>query len=140
MKIFMNADIMKTQFLYKLYNVIFKLLRSCVIFYLKTFWPKYKLDLRSYRQLFVLVFKVYLYPMDLDLPLGIWRIQIPDLNPTGQTEYIYERYSKIDQHLARYFKYNGTCLSSSPPFLCSQIINPSSHSRISINQETGLYF
>ena len=26
-------------------------------------------------------------------------------------------YSKIDQHLVRHFKYNGTCISSPPPFL-----------------------
>ena len=48
-----------------------------------------------------------------------------------------KRYSKIDQHLARHFKYNGACLWS-PPFLCNQIITPSSNSMISANQETGL--
>ena len=35
---------------------------------------------------------------------------------------INKRYSKIDQNLARDFKYNGACLSSPPPFLCSQKI------------------
>ena len=49
-----------------------------------------------------------------------------------------KRYFKIDQHLARYFKYNGAGLSSPPPFLCSQIITPFSNSMISANQETGL--
>ena len=49
-----------------------------------------------------------------------------------------KRYSRIDQHLARHFKYKGSCLSSPPPFLCSQIITPSSNSMISTNQETGL--
>ena len=45
-----------------------------------------------------------------------------------------KRYSKIDQHLARYFKYNSGCLSSPPPFLCSQIITTFSNSIISTNQ------
>ena len=49
-----------------------------------------------------------------------------------------KRYSKIDQHLARHSKNNVECLSSSPPFLCSQIITPFSHSMISTNQKTGL--
>ena len=35
-----------------------------------------------------------------------------------------KRYSIIDQHLARHFKYNGECLSSPPPFLGGQIITP----------------
>ena len=39
-----------------------------------------------------------------------------------------KRYSKIDQHLERHFKYNGVCLSSPPPFLCSQIFIPFSNS------------
>ena len=39
----------------------------------------------------------------------------------------HKRYSKIDQHLARHFKYNDGCLSSSPPFLCSQTITPFSY-------------
>ena len=38
-----------------------------------------------------------------------------------------QKNSKIDQHLARHFKYNGGCLSSPPPFLCSQIITTFSH-------------
>ena len=29
---------------------------------------------------------------------------------------------EIDQHLACHFKYNGACLSSHSPFLCSQTI------------------
>ena len=49
-----------------------------------------------------------------------------------------KRYSKIDQHLARHFKYNGARLSSPPPFLCSQIFTPFSNSMIFANQETGL--
>ena len=28
----------------------------------------------------------------------------------------------LDQHLARHFEYNGSGLSSPPPFLCSQMI------------------
>ena len=35
-----------------------------------------------------------------------------------------KRYSKTDQHLAQHFEYNSACLSSPPPFLCSQIITP----------------
>ena len=49
-----------------------------------------------------------------------------------------KRYSKIDQHLARHSKHNAECLSCPPPFLCSQIITPLSHLRISTNQETVL--
>ena len=49
----------------------------------------------------------------------------------------YKRYSKIDQYLARPFKYNVKCLSSPPLFLCSQIITPFYKSMISTNQETG---
>ena len=30
---------------------------------------------------------------------------------------LYKIFSKIDQHLARHFKYNGASLSSPPPFL-----------------------
>ena len=46
---------------------------------------------------------------------------------------LYKRYSKIDQHLALHFMYNGVCLSSPPPFLCSQIITHFSNSMISTN-------
>ena len=46
--------------------------------------------------------------------------------------------SKIDQHLARHYKYNSACLSSLTPFLCSQIITPFSKLMISTNQKTGL--
>ena len=49
-----------------------------------------------------------------------------------------KRYSKIDQHLAQHSKHYAECLSCPPPFLCSQIITPFSHLRISTNQETGL--
>ena len=49
-----------------------------------------------------------------------------------------ERYSKIDQHLARHLKYDGVCLSSPPPLLYSQIIDLFHNSMISTNQETGL--
>ena len=38
-----------------------------------------------------------------------------------------KRYSKKDQHLEWHFKYNGECLLSPPPFLCSQIITPFSN-------------
>ena len=41
-------------------------------------------------------------------------------------------YCKIDQYLARHFKYNGGCLSSPPSFLCSHIITPFSNSMISV--------
>ena len=49
-----------------------------------------------------------------------------------------KRYAKVEQHLVRYFKYNGACLLSTPPFLCSQIITPFYNSMISTNQKTGL--
>ena len=49
-----------------------------------------------------------------------------------------KRYSKIDQHSARHFKYNVACLSSPSPFLSSQIITPFSNSMIFTYQETGL--
>ena len=52
--------------------------------------------------------------------------------------YIDKRYSKIEKDIAQHFKYNGACLSSTPPFLCRQIIVPFSNSMISTNQETGL--
>ena len=39
----------------------------------------------------------------------------------------------IDQHLARHFVYDVECLSSPPPFLCSQIITIFLNSMISIN-------
>ena len=47
-----------------------------------------------------------------------------------------KRYSEIDQHLTRHFRYNSGRLS--PPFLCSKIITPFYNSMISYNQETGL--
>ena len=50
MKICMNANIMKTQFFHWIIcdlKFTFMLLRSFVIFYFKTFWSKYNLDLRS---------------------------------------------------------------------------------------------
>ena len=47
-----------------------------------------------------------------------------------------KRYSKIVQHLARHFNYNGAGLSSPPPFLCSPKITPFSNSMISSNQQT----
>ena len=58
----------------------------------------------------------------------------------GKAEFFtsFKRYSKIDQHLAWHFKYNGACVSSPPPFLCSQIITPFSYSMISTNKEIGL--
>ena len=46
-----------------------------------------------------------------------------------------KRYSKIDQHLAQHFKYNGECLSSPPP-----ITYPFLNLMISTNQEKGLKF
>ena len=33
-----------------------------------------------------------------------------------------KRYFEIDQQLARHFEYHCACLSSPPPFLCSQVI------------------
>ena len=51
-----------------------------------------------------------------------------------------KRYSKIDQYLARHFKYNGVGLSSTPHFLCSQKNTSFSNSMISVNQKIGLYF
>ena len=38
-------------------------------------------------------------------------------------EGIYNRYSKIDQHLARHFKYSGAGLLSPQPFYALDIIN-----------------
>ena len=38
-----------------------------------------------------------------------------------------KRYSKIDQHLTRHFKYNGAGLLIPSPFLCSQKITPISN-------------
>ena len=51
-----------------------------------------------------------------------------------------KRYFKIDQHLARHFVYNVNCLSSPPPFLCSQVITPFLNLMISTNQEKWLEF
>ena len=54
MKICMNVKIMKTKFFIKLFmtwNVTFMLWRSFVISYLKTFWPNYNFDTRSYGHL-----------------------------------------------------------------------------------------
>ena len=51
-----------------------------------------------------------------------------------------KRYFKIDQHLARHFVYFAECLSSPPPFPCSQIITSFLNLRISINKEKGLKF
>ena len=56
------------------------------------------------------------------------------------TDRIIKRYFKIDKHFARHFVYYVECLSSPPPFLCSQIIIPFLNSMISINQEKGLEF
>ena len=53
---------------------------------------------------------------------------------------INKRYFKIDQYLGRHFVYHVECLSSPPPFLCSQIITPFLNSMISTNQEKVLEF
>ena len=53
--ILMNANIMKKQ--YETWNVTFFLLWwSFVIFFFKTFWPNYNLDLHSYGQLLSLFY------------------------------------------------------------------------------------
>ena len=50
-----------------------------------------------------------------------------------------KRYLKIDQHLTWYFVYYVECLSSPPPFLCSQIITPFLNSMICTDhQEKGM--
>ena len=54
--------------------------------------------------------------------------------------YLSKRYFRIDQHLARHFECKVECLSSPPPFLCSQIIIPFLNSMTSTNQEKGLDF
>ena len=57
----MNANIMKTQ--YMTWNVTFMLWRNIGIFYFKTFWPNYNLDLRSYGQLlFFLLWLIFVLP------------------------------------------------------------------------------
>ena len=56
----------------------------------------------------------------------------------GSVVWCGKRYSKIDQHLARNFKYNGASLSMPPPFIWSNKTTPFSNSIISANQETGL--
>ena len=47
-----------------------------------------------------------------------------------------KRYFEVDQHLERHFD----CLSSPPPFHCSQIITLFPNSMISTNQEKGFEF
>ena len=83
----------------------------------------------------VLLFKHFLYfPPTLSITNNN---RLEDLQPIAVCQYPYflfiifsqhltypqltKRYSKIDQHLARHFKYIGACLSS--PFLCMQSNN-----------------
>ena len=66
------------------------------------------------------------------------KLQILNLSSVDIQFTFVERYSKIDQHLARHCKYNGVGLSNPPPFLCSPKITPFSNLMISANQETGL--
>ena len=51
---------------------------------------------------------------------------------------LFKRYSKIDQHLVRHFKYNGAGPPSS--FSMQSKITHFSNSMIFANQETGLCF
>ena len=51
-----------------------------------------------------------------------------------------KRYFKIDQHLVRHFVNYVECLSSTPSFLCSQIIIPFLNSRIPANHNKGFGF
>ena len=47
-------------------------------------------------------------------------LQILNLSSSVDTQFTFvERYSKIDQHLARPFTYNGAGFSSTPPLICS---------------------
>ena len=83
-----------------------------------------------------------------DLLANLKRLKIREAFLLPLSDWVYhsdlsvfpKKYSKIDQHLARHFRYNSACLSSPPPFLCGQIIIPFSNSMISTNQETGLRF
>ena len=52
---------------------------------------------------------------------------------------IHKRYSKIDQHIAPHFKYNGAFLRVPLPFYAVKKL-PIFYSMISTNQETGLLF
>ena len=85
---------------------------------------------------------------DREILREVWEGRIPavftladnDIEEVGiriRPQGLVKRYSKIDQYLARHFKYN---LSSPTPFLHSHIITPFSNSIISTNKEKGLYF
>ena len=70
---------------------------------------------------------VYAQTVDLvesSLPLQFIYVLILHVKQRLRFHGSVKRYSKIDQHLTRHFKYNSGCLSSPPPFLCSQIITP----------------
>ena len=76
---------------------------------------------------------IYNYLLNFDLT-AIWQIfslsnYLKIITFKYRIQDLYKRYLKIDQHLARHSKHNS---------LCSQIITPFSHLRISTNQETGL--
>ena len=53
---------------------------------------------------------------------------------------LYKRYSKIDQQIARHFKYNGECLYHLLPVYATQIINPFLTSRFWANHDDWLIF
>ena len=72
----------------------------------------------------------------LSLPPFLFFTTLQRKSRKGQSK----RYSKIDQYLARHYKYNGAGLSSTPPFLCSQKNSHFFNSMISVNQKIGLYF
>ena len=74
MKICMNANIMKTQ--YMTWNVTFMLWRSFVIFYFKTFRPIYNLDLRYHGQHLFL----FLHQPTIFNTLNIFLFQCPLIN------------------------------------------------------------
>ena len=85
------------------------------------------------------------YDLCLDLHNHFWRTIGVKLRKTyflkggnDKCLNLKKKYSKLDQHLARHFKYNSGCLSIPPPFLCSQVITPFSNSMISTNKETEL--
>ena len=64
LKIYLNVNIMKTQFFIKSYitwNVTLKLWITFVFFCFEPFWPNYNLDLRSYGQLVSLSYIIFLF-------------------------------------------------------------------------------
>ena len=85
------------------------------------------------------------YTYKIISPFGCTNIIFAECNPMSEQfstlfahQSLTKRYSKIDQYLARHIRYNGGCLSSPSPILCSETITPFSNSMISTNLETGL--